>query len=1150
MMSTRRPATLNFTAPLVLDSPRHSGLSSIALVPGRHLIGTAADCGIQLHADGILERHALILVGENRTVVKSLDPRTWVNDGPVTEMALRAGDRLSIGPVTFRVRSATRDEAAAFVEAIPNTTETSPVVAPIPAVPVAVGKSMATPTVVSATAPAVLPSGPAPSLDSGVDARLEEIEQRLAELRQSTQAIVPQVDVRSSQIGTFDATASLLIQQQRDDLERRTQQTADEAQRIKQREELVTEREVQVERRQHSLIAEAERIAKVAETTRAALAAEHAQQVAIWNEWHATYQRTATELAAQLQAVEQHRQTLQMEADTLNATRSELDASHVAFESERQLFAADRLKLSNDLAEVATLRTQQESLRRQQQLQTEERDLQFSSRQREIDRLRTELSSDRQQLELERQSLVNRSTASQAESHAEALRLAALRVQLDLDQQRLRAELAELSSLRDSLQLQQVAFENERLEFNAFRATFANSRPFVAEVQINSPQPQAELPLQTSPFNEAQNLRPVESQLLSIMGVPPLNVHPVVASLEDVSVGADPPHDDDTFAEGKVEPPELLAELPSDCETSSVVEARNSPVEFTVSPFDVASGPVPPPLPTFTDPAGDFGVAVDWSALAAVDPQFGSSAPVVAPVNFGECELRPFDHDVTPPDSSQFPSPKFTGMDEPPWPEVDRSPGGNSRAAGPADPWGVIESSLTSTPTQSPILSSQLSEATQSANDPWSSLGTTAASLSQSAADTQRNFGTVPTENEDYRQPAIGFESNLMAEVSADFGVPVWPQTTLDSINFATQNSFAHETDSVQNARTTLEEVNRQFGIPSGEVPPEPATGSSLPAWWMEGSQTSAPADPAGDHGQPSWVDALRSATAEPAIELPPAMSDAEPVSDLRSQLAMLFDLPAASAESSHADSDREAPAAPIEPAFVQPAEATRETQNQDSTPPETDSHNEDSVDQFMARLLARSRTGSDEMGRTSPPPARQAVVDAASAIPATTHDEGMSFSLPDSDRSHLMAEPKHKQDKQAVRENLQSFRQVAHLSARSALARHSLQQLRNATIAKGVLLGVTIASAGWFFIEPLRGLPLQTWKGVACTLGAILSAMEFSRSWSQLNKPLSGKATKAASSATLEATTDEAMETEPRVAVDGDAIAATTNEALLVGEK
>jgi hypothetical protein len=120
-----------------------------------------------------------------------------------------------------------------------------------------------------------------------------------------------------------------------------------------------------------------------------------------------------------------------------------------------------------------------------------------------------------------------------------------------------------------------------------------------------------------------------------------------------------------------------------------------------------------------------------------------------------------------------------------------------------------------------------------------------------------------------------------------------------------------------------------------------------------------------------------------------------------------------------------------------------------------------------------------------------------------STSDSSTSMEL---DRSHLMAEPKHKQDKQAVRENLQSFRQVAHLSARSALAKHSLRQLRNATIAKGVLLFAAVIATISFLIEPLWGHQLHVWKCAGCALAAILSALEFSRSWSQLYRPISQK--------------------------------------------
>ena len=110
----RSPFYTKFATPLVLDSPRHCGFGTILLSRGKHLLGTSHDCSVQLRAGDVQPRHAMIVVGEHRTVVKALDPRTWVNDGPVSEMALRPGDRLSIGPLTFRVRAADADELAAI----------------------------------------------------------------------------------------------------------------------------------------------------------------------------------------------------------------------------------------------------------------------------------------------------------------------------------------------------------------------------------------------------------------------------------------------------------------------------------------------------------------------------------------------------------------------------------------------------------------------------------------------------------------------------------------------------------------------------------------------------------------------------------------------------------------------------------------------------------------------------------------------------------------------------------------------------------------------------------------------------------------------------------------------------------------------------
>ena len=98
---------------------------------------------------------------------------------------------------------------------------------------------------------------------------------------------------------------------------------------------------------------------------------------------------------------------------------------------------------------------------------------------------------------------------------------------------------------------------------------------------------------------------------------------------------------------------------------------------------------------------------------------------------------------------------------------------------------------------------------------------------------------------------------------------------------------------------------------------------------------------------------------------------------------------------------------------------------------------------------------------------------------------------LPDAasitDRSHLTAEPTHRQNKNAVREEVQSFRAVAQMSARTALAKHSWNNLRSKIYFK---VGITAASAGataWFVKAFIDGSELQLWKGITCGIATLV---------------------------------------------------------------
>lgn len=87
---------------LVLE-PVVAALRPIVLAPGRYHVGSGEDCHIRVNVPGVAPRHCLIVVGPHRSVVKSLAPLTWLNDGVFREAALNPGDRLMVGPIEWRV---------------------------------------------------------------------------------------------------------------------------------------------------------------------------------------------------------------------------------------------------------------------------------------------------------------------------------------------------------------------------------------------------------------------------------------------------------------------------------------------------------------------------------------------------------------------------------------------------------------------------------------------------------------------------------------------------------------------------------------------------------------------------------------------------------------------------------------------------------------------------------------------------------------------------------------------------------------------------------------------------------------------------------------------------------------------------------------
>ena len=277
------------------------------------------------------------------------------------------------------------------------------------------------------------------------------------------------------------------------------------------------------------------------------------------------------------------------------------------------------------------------------------------------------------------------------------------------------------------------------------------------------------------------------------------------------------------------------------------------------------------------------------------------------------------------------------------------------------------------------------------------------------------------------------------------------------------ERSFAQTGDTSD----TLAAVNRQFGIPGPESHPEiaKATASTLAASWKD-----TPSVTARDHAsvleidrEPRYVDP----TSEDP-EIAPGESDQrdsldfeKPIDDLRSQLAKLFEMPSAerpAATESIATLDQ----IRLEIKSVEEiqSDAEKAVDSEVEDPGSRQTSSEDSIEEFMARLLARSASNIATRADGNHKNAKSEFDRMGAALELSNVHE-QSVTKP-SDLPHQFVEQKHKPDKQAEQENLPLFRQVANASARSALEEYSRRRRRKATMTMGILLVVSLSAASF----------------------------------------------------------------------------------------
>jgi hypothetical protein len=218
-----------------------------------------------------------------------------------------------------------------------------------------------------------------------------------------------------------------------------------------------------------------------------------------------------------------------------------------------------------------------------------------------------------------------------------------------------------------------------------------------------------------------------------------------------------------------------------------------------------------------------------------------------------------------------------------------------------------------------------------------------------------------------------------------------------------------------------------------------------------------------------------------------------ESVSHLRAELAKMFDLSgdvAARAEEPTISAvEPEPPEQPIDPddhwrrrlesiltdRTELPSEPFAEIADDVAAAPELSDpqqpvEEEESIADYMERLLARTRRGAppalDDEGHVSQrrrdryETSREHDLSAGST-PATdaTAEEA-------TDVRRRSAQPRSAPDKDAIREHLETFREVANLTARTAVAKHASKTLRITMAVKGAVALLCIAASGGYLFS------------------------------------------------------------------------------------
>lgn len=1052
MISTNYPKPSESSAQTgrlcVLEPPRRLNLPVALLAPGKYLVGSSESCTIHLVVEGVQPRHAMIFVGDQKTVLKALDPRTWVNDSAVSETALRPRDRVTIGPITYLVRYATEDELRVLAQPVAQATTsleairisvapttTSPVL-DAPAVSALEEERQGERIVVSE---ALIPPAednsktitPSLRFDNSVNELPIAPSPDFAEVQQAPEANA-QYEAHRSEVTLLSAPSALdaipelvaaiglpPLVKIPDFVERvpppipDTMQPVEEPGSFEQPTTPVRERYEEGN----------ESLDDTVETLQVAQIDQHQKLVAEFAQQSGELQSKLTQLSQREAEFDEKQASITAENDRnageIQRARRELEEEHARHSSLWNQWDESYRRSTNELnAQLEDFERRRIEIQNEEERLGRER-IELQRSQSEFEGERSSLATERQRVESESISLQEKSAALETKRKQELATLKQRSAQLDSDREALKAAKNETQALRRQLEQERALLATDRSS-DALRREQENREISAARMRIN----EEELALQKI----RADLESRESQILR-------EQQELILFREELTAAEE--------------------SLRNDCaefdqrQRSYLASSNGDHVPVT------AAGPVAEyPRPDVA-PVSEASI----SAVAFNSERDGSPSAIR--------EISSGPHNEFAP-SLQIESGAIEMR--------ERNFHSDLRAS------STIESRLGEVVSVAPIRH-QLADVT-------------------CTADTKERDSVELT----------------LSEVNRQFGSPVTAESTseipISELADAVEDvpSAADKKDSLASLRAQLAQM---FELSQAQGSQQETANNASEGLDAAESQT----------------DASHSALAAESTTNRLSDADFAPVNQQTSSEVLSEDSVVANDSAAAASQEdpwtrrlRElsmvASGNPVPPPVPSPAiDAAKAAEAvDDESSGDTDNHTDDdeySVEAQLARLLGKP--AASKPARESARPVAPSVVDGNIAVadrpPLVVPDE--------QDRSHLKEEPRHRQDKTAVRDAVQSFREVAQMSARSALAKHSWTNLKNKVFFKVVMAAVSVAAVVWFGGNHLLGSKSSLLVIFSCIAVMLVTFYNLFQTSSELKKLKPGSTDRASENKTLAADPD-----------------------------